>query len=97
MTLSDLTNQELIQELQSRIETGNIEVQVNANETETHSYSLLSKLGSKEWLLLIGLSVAFTFLICSSLSITTIAPTGLSVELQENKNPSVEICQISNT
>ena len=44
----NLTNQELIKELQSRIETGNIEVQVNANETETHSYSLLSKLGSKE-------------------------------------------------
>ena len=89
--MNNLTNQELIQELQSRIEDGNIEVQVNANEVETKSYSLLSKLGSKEWLLLIGLSVAFTFLICSSLSITTTSPAGLSVELQENKNPTTEI------
>ena len=87
----NLTNQELIQELQSRIDAGNIEVQVNANEVETKSYSLLSKLGSKEWLLLIGLSVAFTFLICSSLKITVAEPTGFSVELQENKNPSTEI------
>ena len=89
--MNNLTNQELIQELQSRIETGNIEVQVNANKVETKSYSLLSKLGTKEWLLLIGLSVAFTFLICSSLSITATAPAGLSVELQENNNPSTEI------
>ena len=87
----NLTNQELIKELQSRIDAGNIEVQVNANETETHSYSLLSKLGSKEKLLLIGLSVAFTLLICSLLKVTTTSPAGLSVELQENKNPSTEI------
>ena len=89
--MNNLTNQELIQELQSRIEAGNIEVQVNANETETHSYSLLSKLGSKEKLLLIGLSLAFTLLICSLLKVTTTSPAGLSVELQENKNPSTEI------
>jgi hypothetical protein len=89
--MNNLTNQELIQELQNRIETGNIEVQVNANETETHSYSLLSKLGSKEKLLLIGLSVVFTLLICSLLKVTTTSPAGLSVELQENKNPTTEI------
>jgi hypothetical protein len=91
MNNHNLTNQELIQELQSRIDAGKIEVQVNANETETRSYSLLSKLGSKEWLLLIGLSVAFTFLICSSLKVTTTLPTGFRVELQENKNPVTEI------
>lgn len=89
--MNQLTNQELIQELQNRIEAGNIEVQVNTNGVETHSYSLLSKLGSKEWLLLIGLSVAFTFLICSSLSITATTPANLSVEIQENKNPAKEI------
>jgi hypothetical protein len=48
MNNHNLTNQELIQELQSRIDAGKIEVQVNANEVETRSYSLLSKLGSKE-------------------------------------------------
>ena len=92
--MNNLTNQELIQELQSRIEAGNIEVKVNANETETRSYSLLSKLGTKEKLLLIGLSVAFTLLICSLLKVTTTSPAGLSVELQENKNPSTEIWKI---
>lgn len=91
----NLTNQELIKELQNRIDAGNIEFQATSDH-QTQTYSLLSKLGSKEWLLLIGLSVAFTFLICSSLSITTNQAIGATIGLRENKNPVIEIGEVTN-
>ena len=89
----NLTNQELIKELQSRIETGNLEAQVTADH-QTQTCSLLSKLGSKEWLLLIGSSVAFMALIFYSLKATNYPVTDYTIELSENNNPSYTLTQI---
>ena len=46
--MNQLTNQALIQELQSRIEAGKIEVQAKTNQSQEQSHSLLSTLGTKE-------------------------------------------------
>ena len=63
MTLTQLTNQELIKELQERIQNKTLGAEVVANEFQEETSSLLSRLDGKSLLILIGLTVSFTLLV----------------------------------
>jgi len=67
----NLTNQELIQELQKRIKAGTLGAKVVAGELEEETSSLLSKLDGKSWLLLIVMITAFTLTVCYSIKSTS--------------------------
>ena len=80
--MNQLTNQELIQELQKRVESGVIRAMP---EMEKRTESLLSGLDSKNLLLLTGLTVALTFLVCYSLKVTTNSVTGVNLEFSDRE------------
>ncbi len=80
----NLTNQELIKEFQKRIKAGTLGAQIVAGEVEETSRSLLSHLGSKEWLFLIGLTVGFTVLFCYSIKVTSSKVASCKVEFDQN-------------
>jgi hypothetical protein len=63
MTLANLTNQELIQEFQKRIQNKTLAAEVVANEFQEETSSLLSRLDGKNLLFVIGLTVGFTLLV----------------------------------
>jgi len=59
----NLTNQELIKELQKRIQNKTLRAEVVANEFQEETSSLLSRLDGKSLLTIIGLTVGFTLLV----------------------------------
>jgi hypothetical protein len=63
MTNPNLTNQELIKELQERIQNKSLGAEVIANEFQEETSSLLSRLDGKSLLIVIGLTVGFTLLV----------------------------------
>ena len=88
--MNQLTNQELLQELDKRIKNSTLKTEVVVNQVESETKSLLSYLDSKSLLLLIGITVGTTLLICYTMKLTTNSPTGCSLQFQEN-NHQIEI------
>ena len=82
--MNQLTNQELLQELNKRIQTGTLRTQIVADEIHETSSSLLALLGSKEWLFLIGLTVGFTVLFCYSIKVTSNKVASCKVKFDQN-------------
>jgi hypothetical protein len=88
----NLTNQELITELKKRIQTGTLRTEIVAEQVETQTTSLLSALNTKTLLLLVGLTVGFTLLVCYSVTITANSVTGGTIEFQDPPtNQQIEI------
>jgi len=85
MNQINLTNQELISELEKRVQNGTLKVQITPEQFEKETKSLFSYLDSKNLLLLVGLTVGLTFLVCYSLKITTSSVTGGSLDFREGK------------
>jgi hypothetical protein len=84
MTLTQTTNQELIQELQTRIKAGTLGAQVVADEVRETSGSLLSHLDGKTLLFLISLSIGFTLLVGYSIKITSSKVANCNLEFDQN-------------
>jgi len=91
MTLTQLTNQELITELQKRIQNKTLGAEVVATEVEQTSKSLLSRLDSKSLLFSIGLTVGFTLLIYYSIQVTSSSTTGVKIEFESNPPQTVSL------
>lgn len=86
------TNQELITELKKRIQAGTLKAEVIADQVEAKDQSLLSVFSGKGLLLLIGLTVGATLLICYSLQLTTNSVTSCTLEFQDpTNNQQIEI------
>ena len=83
--MNQLTNQELVNELERRIQQGTLEVNIKNEQFKEETKSSLSYLDSKNLLLLVGLSVGFTLLVCHMMKVTTNSVTGGSLEFQEVK------------
>ena len=86
MNQINLTNHELIQELEKRVQNGTLKVQITPEQFEKRTESLFSYLDSKNLLLLVGLTVGLTFLVCYSLKITTSSPTRGSLEFSDQES-----------
>ena len=94
--MSNLTNQELIQELQKRIKAGEIEMEVTADQFKKETNSLLSYLGTKELLLLVGLIVTSVLIYCYSTKLTYTSPTGYALEFDHNPSITTIASEIQN-
>ena len=79
----NITNQELIQELQKRVKERTIEVEVIEDEFQKNSTSLLSHLGGKELLFLIGLTTAAALLFCYFIKATSSQVTSYALNFDE--------------
>jgi hypothetical protein len=77
--MNQLTNQELIQELQKRIKEGTMEAKVVPGEIQTESKSLFSFLGNKELLFLIGLTAVAVLVFCYATKVTYSQPTDYAI------------------
>lgn len=84
--MNKLTNQELVKELEKRIDQGHLEVRAIPEQFEKRTKSLFSCLDSEDLLLLAGLTVVLTFLLFQSLKLTTNSVTEYSVGFRELEN-----------
>jgi hypothetical protein len=82
----NLSNQALIQELQKRIKEGTIEAKVIPDKVKENSTSLLSYLGSKELLFLIGLTTAAALLFGYFMKVTTSQVTSYDLNFDDPPN-----------
>ena len=94
--IMNLTNQELIQELQKRIKTGTIEMEVTADQFKKETNSLFSHLGTKELLFLIGLIATSVLIYCYSIKVTSSLPTGCTLEFDHNPSITTITSEIQN-
>src|SRR4051794_19227356 len=85
----NLTNQELIQELQKRVKEGTLNLKFIPGQEKRETHSLLSRLDGKTLLLLLGLTAGFTLAVCSLLKITT--TKAVEVELEFDQNPPIKV------
>jgi hypothetical protein len=90
VTLSPITNQELISELKTRIEAGTLGARVVADEVRETSGSLLSNLDGKTLLFLIALSVGFTLLVGYSIKITSSQVANCNLEFDQSPPITLE-------
>jgi hypothetical protein len=91
-----LTNSVLIQELKKRVREGTIEIEVTADQFKKETSSLLSCLGTKEMLLLVGLTVATVLIYCYSIKVTTSSPTGYALEFDSNPSITTIASEVQN-
>ena|SRR6266487_5047202 len=91
MTLTQLTNQELTTELEKRVQNGTLQVEASAGQLEEKSVSLLSTLNSKSLLFLVGLTVGFTFVVLSTLTLTGNSITSCNLEFSEPNNNQIKV------
>jgi len=82
MTLTQLTNQELIQELEKRIQNKTLGAEVVATEFQKETSSLLSRLDGKNLLFLIGLTVGFTLIVFYIMKVTSTTATRAKIEFE---------------
>jgi hypothetical protein len=91
LTLTELTNQELITELEKRVQNGTLQVGTSADKVEEKTVSLLSTLNSKSLLFLVGLTVGFTFVVLSVITLTGNSATSYNLEFSEPNNQQIKI------
>ena len=87
----NLSNQELLNELNKRIKAGEIKHEMVIDEVSSETKSLLAGLDGKSLLLLFGMVTVFTLLFLYSIKQTSSLPTGATIEFDCNPLTNVKV------